>query len=67
MNEGDQKKIISCNFVEKVIWWFILLLVEHAKKEDIMGPKTQGIQEKRRLNGTSRKVVMMIDLRFKND
>ena len=49
--------------------------MEHAKKENIMGPKKenimgpkkQGIQEKRRLNGTSREVVMMIDLRFKND
>ena len=41
--------------------------MEHAKKEDIMGPKKQGIQEKRKINGTSREAVMMIDLSFKTD
>ena len=62
-----QKKILSCSFVQEVIWLFILILVEHANKDDNMGPKKQGIQEKMKINGTSREVVMMTNLRFKND
>lgn len=41
--------------------------MEHANKDDDMGPKKQGIQEKTKINGTSREMVMMTNLRFKND
>lgn len=60
------KKSYHAILLKKLFDDLSLILVEHAKK-DIMGPRNRGIQEKRRINGTSREAVMMIDLSFKTD
>lgn len=50
MVSKNKKRFYSCSFVQEVIWLFILILVEHANKDDDMGPKKQGIQEKTKIN-----------------